>query len=250
MSNHTAPSTDSPRKKFFGSKRATTDKPKSTQPGRIAQLKQAFNMTRRHDRQLVPLMLAALLGSILLFLVIGLLVHNWVTFLILGIFIGVLAAMLILSLRAQNAALAQLEGQPGGARAAMSLLRRGWIMPEEPVAVNPKSRDLIFRAVGRPGVVLVTEGPASRVKTLVTAEKVKLRRILPDVPVHVINSGTQEGQVRLQDLVKTMKKLPAKITKEEVYAVDKRLTSMQHNSLPIPKGIDPARVRPSRKGPR
>ncbi len=251
MSNNTSSPKDTPRRRMFsGSKRATSDKTKSSQPGRIAQLKQAFDMTRRNDRQLVPLMLAAFLGSVLIMLIIGLLVENWITFLILGLFIGVMAALLILSLRAQNAALTQLEGQPGAARAAMSLLRRGWIMPEEPVAVNPKTRDLIFRAVGRPGVVLVTEGPTARLKPLVNAEKTRMRRVLPDVPVQVINAGTEEGQVKLQDLVKTMRKLPAQITKEEVYAVDKRLSAMPKNQLPIPKGIDPSRARASRRGPR
>ncbi|MCB4207679.1 DUF4191 domain-containing protein [Arthrobacter sp. UM1] len=223
---------------------------RSGQPGRLAQMRQAFDLTRRNDSKLVPYMLIAFLGAVLVFLALGLLLHNWITFLILGILVGVLAAMLILSMRAQNAALSQLEGQPGGSRAAMSLLRRGWSMPEEPVAMNPKSKDLVFRAVGRPGVVLVTEGPNSRVKQLVNAEKLKMRRILPDVPVHVINSGTQEGQVRLQDIVKTMRKLPPSITKDEVYVVDRRLASMGQNSAPIPKGIDPTKVRANRKGMR
>ncbi|GAA1349221.1 DUF4191 domain-containing protein [Falsarthrobacter nasiphocae] len=217
-------------------------------PGQLAQMRQAFDLTRRNDPKLVPYMLLAFFGSIIVLLAVGLLVKNWITFLILGIVIGALAAMIILSLRAQNAALTQLEGQPGGARAAMSLLRRGWIMPEEPVAVNPRSRDLIFRAVGRPGVVLVTEGPTGRVQQIVNAEKTRMRRILPDVPIHVIHSGTQDGQVKLQDLPKTMRALPAKITKDEVVAVDKRLTSIGRAALPIPKGVDPTKARASRKG--
>lgn len=251
--NSSSTETSAPEKKgrriFGGSSKAEkASGPK--QPGRLSQLRTAFDLTRRNDPKLVPLMLGAFVGSVVLFLLIGIAVNNWITFLILGLFIGIMAALLILSLRAQNAALTQLEGQPGGARAAMSLLRRGWIMPEEPAAINPKTRDLIFRAVGRPGVVLVTEGPTGRVTQLVNAEKQKMRRILPDVPVHVIHSGTAEGQVKLQDLVKTMRKLPAQITKEEVYVVDKRLTSIGRNALPIPKGIDPTKVRASRKGAR
>lgn len=246
-----APSTAEQAKGRQRKERPSKDKQSSPrQPGRLAQMRQAFDLTRRNDSKLVPYMLIAFLGAVLVFLALGLLLHNWITFLILGILVGVLAAMLILSMRAQNAALSQLEGQPGGSRAAMSLLRRGWSMPEEPVAMNPKSKDLVFRAVGRPGVVLVTEGPNSRVKQLVNAEKLKMRRILPDVPVHVINSGTQEGQVRLQDVVKAMRKLPPSITKDEVYVVDRRLASMGQSSAPIPKGIDPTKVRANRKGMR
>lgn len=76
----------------------------------------------------------------------------------------------------------------------MSVLRRGWILKDEPVAVNPRTKDLVFMGIGRAGVVLVTEGPTTRVRSLVDAERKRMGRILPNVPIHVINAGSEEGQ--------------------------------------------------------
>ena len=132
----------------------------------------------------------------------------------------------------------------------MSVLRRGWILKDQPVAVNPRTQDLVFLAIGRAGVVLVTEGPISRVKPLVDAERRRLGRVLPNVPIHVVNAGNDEGQVPLASVGKKMKKLPKAITKLEVSAVDKRISTLGSAKLPIPKGIDPTRARPSRRSGR
>jgi hypothetical protein len=101
--------------------------------------------------------------------------------------------------------------------------------------------------IGRAGVVLVTEGPTTRVRSLVDAERKRMGRILPNVPIHVINAGSEEGQTPLHEVGKKMKKLPKSITKLEISAVDKRLTTLTANRLPIPKGIDPNRARPNRR---
>ena len=45
-----------------------------------------------------------------------------------------------------------------------------------------------------------------------------------------------------------MKKLSKSITKLEISAVDKRLSTLGSARLPIPKGIDPNRARPDRRG--
>jgi hypothetical protein len=87
------------------------------------------------------------------------------------------------------------------------------------------------------------------VKPLIEAERKKLARILPNVPVHVIQSGRGEGQVPLSDVAKKMGKLNKELTKIEVSAVSKRISSLG-NRLPIPKGIDPYKARPDRKAAR
>ena len=175
----------------------------------------------------------------------GLLLENWITGLIIGIPLGLLAATLILSRRAERAAFAQIENQPGASGAALGTLKRGWITEDQPVAVNPRTQDAVFRAIGRPGVVLVSEGPTHRVKPLVDAERKRLARILPNVTVHVIESGRGEGQVPISQVAKKMGKLKKELTKLEVNAVSKRISSLG-NRLPIPKGIDPYKARPNR----
>ncbi|WP_313813496.1 DUF4191 domain-containing protein [Glutamicibacter sp.] len=236
-----------PKRGLF-SRKPKAEKP-NKEPGRLKQIGQVFQMTRRYDPMVVWWMLLAALGVIAVGLIIGILIDNWITMLIIAIPLALLAAMFIMSRRAEKAAFSQLIGRPGAAGAAMSVLRRGWILKEEPVAYN-RHQDLVFMAVGRPGVVLVTEGPKSRVRELVISERKRIGRVLPNVPIHVINAGQEEGQVELQDVAKQMKKLPKSITKLEVSAVDKRLSTLTANRLPIPKGIDPNRVRPNRRATR
>ena len=206
-------------------------------------------MTRRNDPQVVWIMLLAFLAVVAVAFLVGYLLENWVTGLIIGIPLGLLAAVFILSRRAEKAAFAQIENQPGASGAALGTLRRGWVTQDQPVAVNPRTQDAVFMAIGRPGVVLVSEGPTHRVKPLVEAERKRLTRILPNVTIHVLESGRGEGQVPLNKLAKTMGKMKNELTKVEVNAVSKRINSLG-TRLPIPKGIDPYKARPDRKAAR
>lgn len=227
-------------------------KPKAAKvkkPSRLKQIREVFQMTRRHDPMVPWLMLLAFLGVVAVSLLVGFLLENWITGLIIGIALGVLAATLILSRRAERAAFAQIENQPGASGAALGTLKRGWIVEEQPVAVNPRTQDAVFRAIGRPGVVLVSEGPTTRVKPLVDAERKRLARILPNVTIHVIETGRGEGQVPISQVAKKMNKLNKELTKIEVNAVSKRISSLG-SRLPIPKGIDPYKARPDRKAAR
>ena len=149
-----------PKRGLFSRKPKPAKGPK--QPGRLKQIGQVFQMTRRNDPNVVWFMLLAFLGIVAVGLAVGLLINNWITLLIISIPLGVLAATFILSRRAERAAFSQIEGQPGASGAALSVLRRGWILQDQPVAVNPRTQDAVFRAVGRPGIVLVTEGPSHR----------------------------------------------------------------------------------------
>jgi F0F1-type ATP synthase assembly protein I len=218
---------------------------KAKKPSRLKQIGEVFTMTRRHDPMVPWLMLLAFLGVVAVSFLVGFWLENWITGLIIGIPLGLLAATFILSRRAERAAFAQIENQPGASGAALGTLRRGWITEEQPVAVNPRTQDAVFRAVGRPGVVLVSEGPTHRVKPLLDAERKRLARILPNVPVHTIQTGHGEGQVPLSQVAKKMGKMKNELTKLEVSTVSKRIASMG-TRLPIPKGIDPYKARPNR----
>ncbi|WP_237185411.1 DUF4191 domain-containing protein [Rothia nasimurium] len=233
-------------------KKAREERRAKRGPGMFAQMKQVYAMTREQDPNIPWILALVFFGTVLVFLLIGLLLNNWITFLLIGIPLGVLFSVMVLSRRAEKAAFAQLEGQPGRSGAALSTLRRGWIFEQQPVAAN-KSQDIVFRAIGRPGIVLVTEGPTGRVNGLVQKEKLKYAKIVPTVPVTVINTGHADGQVELKQLTKTMNKLPKKLTQQEMHQVANRIDSLsKHNNMlnAIPKGIDPMRMRPDRRGMR
>ncbi|WP_104175528.1 DUF4191 domain-containing protein [Arthrobacter sp. Y81] len=245
-SNPTPAASDAPKRGLFSRK---PKEAKVKKPSRLKQINEVFQMTRRHDPMVVWLMLLSFLGVVAVSFLVGYLLENWITGLIIGIPLGLLAATLILSRRAERAAFAQIENQPGASGAALGTLKRGWITEDQPVAVNPRTQDAVFRAIGRPGVVLVSEGPTHRVRPLVDAERKRLARILPNVTVHVIETGRGEGQVPLSQVAKKMNKLDKELTKLEVSAVSKRISSLG-NRLPIPKGIDPYKARPDRKAAR
>ena len=64
-----------------------------------------------------------------------------------------------------------------------------------------RNQDIVHRAVGRPGVVLVAEGGGpSRLGNLLAQEKKKVARFVPDVPIYEILVGDDEGQVPLRKL--------------------------------------------------
>ena len=214
------------------------------------QLLDVYRMTRRSDPAVTWWMLGAAVGILALAVGMGLWLGMLVFALILGVPTAVMVAMLILGRRAERAAYAQIEGQPGAALAAMTSLRR-WIVEKEPVAIDPRTRDMVFRAVGRSGVVLVSEAPAARAGKLLDAEKKRVLRVVPNVPVHLVQCGDDEGQVPLTKLVRTVQKIKGKkLTTGEMGEVAKRLKALGSARLPVPKGIDPTRMRPDRKGMR
>ena len=214
------------------------------------QVWRAYQMTRKQDPAVTWLMLAAFFGVIAVALIIGLAWSQVVYTLLLGTPFAALASMFILARRAEKAAYSQIEGQPGSSRAALGTIRRGWTFAEEPVAVDPRTQDLVFRGVGRAGVVLVSEGPPARATKLLEVERKRTSRVLPNVPITVIQSGDGDGQVPLRKLPRRVQKLRPTLTKPETAEISKRLTALGSIRLPVPKGVDPMKARPDRKGMR
>src|SRR5690606_23051515 len=138
-----------------------------------------------------------------------------------------------------------IAGQPGAVGAVLkNALPRGWIGNEMPVAVSPRTQDAVFRAVGRGGVVLIGEGPVSRTGKMLDDERRKVQRIVPNVPITLLHVGPDENSIELHRIRASVRKIRRAINKAEIYAVNNRLSSLGKSALPIPKGIDPLRVRP------
>jgi hypothetical protein len=219
--------------------------------GRLAQLRAVFQMTRRADPAVIWWMLLAVAASMAVGFLIGVLIGQPIYVTILGTLVGIMLATIVLARRAERAAFAQLAGQPGASLAALQNVKRGWTIEDQPVAVDPRTQDLVFRAVGRPGVLLVTEGPVPRVNRLVEQERKRITRVLgAEVPVIVLNTGDGEGQVNLRKLRGSVLRLRPKLTKSEVTEISKRLRALGAVKPPIPKGIDPTRMRPDRRASR
>jgi len=221
------------------------------EPGRLKQMWQVFQMTRRYDSRA----LLYIVGGFALPIIAGILlaiflsdgsVFTMVLWIVAGVLAGVLLALIILGRRAERAAYSQIEGQPGAVGAVLrSSLRKSWRGSEMPVAVNGKTHDAVYRAVGRGGVVLISEGPKSRTGRMVDEERRRVTRVLPNVPLTTISVGPDADSVPLHKVPRALTRIKPTLTKAEVLAISNRLSSLG-SPMPIPKGVDPLKVRPQR----
>ena len=91
----------------------------------FAQLWQAFNIQRKQDKQLIPLMLLALIGIAAAFFLIGLIFHMQWLLLPIGIAFGIVAALFIFTRRLERSVYERASDQPGARRPASRVPRAG-----------------------------------------------------------------------------------------------------------------------------
>ncbi|NHC44951.1 DUF4191 domain-containing protein [Motilibacter aurantiacus] len=226
------------------SSQSAPPKPRKQRFGWVRQLSQAYKLTAKTD-PLIGLLLAAVFLLVLaVFVAIGLWVDHPIYFTIVGLPFAVLAALILFGRRAQKAAYASAEGQPGAAAAVLQTLKRGWTVT--PGVAVTRQQDIVHRATGRAGVVLVGEGSPARLGPLLAQERKKLGRVAPDVPVYDFQAGQEEGQLRLNELQRKVAKLPRTLSPGQVDEIEKRLAALGSLNLPIPKGPLPRNMRPPR----
>lgn len=234
-------------------KKSSTPKAEK-EPGRLKQMYQVFKMTKRYDPSSVWWMALGFALPVLVTTLLGVLLSGggaitltlWV---VAGVLSGLLVFMVILGRKAERAAYSQIAGQPGAVGAVLkSSLPRGWTGSEMPTAISPKTQDAVYRAVGKGGVVLIGEGPATRTKKMLDDERRKVARILPNVPVNTLQVGPDDDAVPLHKLARRLGKFKKALSKAEIYAVSNRISSLHKGpNLPIPKGVDPMKARAQRR---
>ncbi|MGA4543780.1 DUF4191 domain-containing protein [Uniformispora flossi] len=224
-------------------------KESSEKSGRLQQIRLAYQMTRKSDSKVGLVVAAWGLGVLGVFLAIGFLIDHPIILGILGFLFGIVAAAFVFGRRAEKAVLGQMEGTPGAAAAVLQSLRRGWAVT--PTVAVTRNQDVVHRAVGQAGIVLVGEGQPSRVANLLAAEKRKMSRVAEGVVVTDIIVGDDEGQVPLRKLQGHMMKLPRTMSKAQVGTVNDRLRALGGllDNMPVPKGPMPKNARMPR-GPR
>ncbi|MBO8184683.1 MULTISPECIES: DUF4191 domain-containing protein [Streptomyces] len=208
-------------------------------PGRLKQIAQTYKMTRRVDRKIGWILAGVGLVTFGVLLAIGFLIGHPVYVGILGVLLALLACAIVFGRRAERAAFGQMEGQPGAAAAVLENIGRGWQVTPA-VAMN-RSQDVVHRAVGKAGIVLVGEGNPNRLRGLLASEKKKMNRVVGDVPVHTLVVGSDEGQVELKKLRVKIMKLPRTLQGAEVTQINDRLRALGDlmSNMPIPKGPMP-----------
>ena len=207
----------------------------------LGMIRQAYTLTRKNDPKLPWILLIAFVVPFVVVELVAILVLGspWF-FLPIAILLGVLVALIIFGRRAQGTAYRQVEGQPGAASWVLEGMRGDWRVTAG-VAGTPQM-DAVHRVLGRPGIILVAEGSATRVRGLLAAEKKKVARVVGDTPIYDIVVGDDEGQVPLRKLQREVMKLPRVIRGGEVNAVEQRMRAIGGTAMPMPKGPMPTRM--------
>jgi len=204
--------------------------------GRIKQLRMAAGMIRQSNRWALPIVALAGIGVLVVCLVVGLATGLLYAFLPLGVLGGFLAAMILFGRYAQSAQYSAIEGQPGAAAAILQTMRGGWTVT--PAVAANRNLDVVHRAVGKPGVVLVGEGSPSRLPSLLAAEKKRVSRVALDVPIYDMQVGNEEGQVPVRQLQRKIMRLPRNLKGQAVAELNFRLKALPP-ALQAPKGPMP-----------
>jgi len=226
--------------------------PTPAEPDKLSrrqQFAQTYQMATRSDPRLGVWVagagvLAALVGFGLFWLVTG---RGGILSIALsvigGLMLGVLAALIIFSRRAQKAVYGQMEGQVGAAAGALGLLKRGWHV-DQAIAFT-KQQDVVHRVVGPPGIILVGEGNPGRVKTLLASERRRHERVATEAPVTEIVVGGDEGQVPLSKLSRHVQKMKRQVKPAEITDILARLKAIDASRppVPMPKGPVPTSMK-------
>jgi hypothetical protein len=205
---------------------------------RRAQLWQAFNMQRQEDKRLLPYMI----GAFVLIVGISVAVGVWaggftmITLIPLGVLLGGLVTFIIFSRRAQRSIFRKAEGQTGAAAWVLDNLRGKWRVTPGVAATG--HFDAVHRVLGRPGVILVGEGSAVRVKPLLAQEKKRTARLVGEVPIYDIMVGTGDDEVPLGKLERYLTRLPANVSVKQLDSLESRLAALgsRTGASIMPKG--------------
>ena len=221
--------------------------------GRIRQMRQAYKITKRTDKNigLILLMWLLLVGGLvavaaLFFFGTG--TSGIIFASLFGLLSGLLAVLIVFGRRAERAAYSQVEGQPGAAAGALQMLKRGWDV--KPAISFTKNQDVVHRVVGRPGIILVGEGNPNRVRGLLGAERKKHLRIAGDeIPIHELVVGNGDGEIKLTKLNKHIQKMKKSIKPGDQTALMNKLKALDamRPAAPMPRGPMPTSMKGARK---
>ena len=219
---------------------------KAASKQRRSQLWQAFQMQRKEDKRLLPYMIGAFVLIVAAAVVAGVFsgsTFTMVTLIPLGILLGALVAFIIFGRRAQKSVYSKAEGQTGAAAWALDNMRGKWRVTPGVAATG--HFDAVHRVIGRPGVIFVGEGAATRVKPLLAQEKKRTARLIGDTPIYDIVVGNGEGEIPLSKLERHLTKLPANITVKQMDVLESKLVALGTRLGPaaMPKGPLPANAK-------
>jgi hypothetical protein len=211
--------------------------------GRFKQIRMVAKLVNQQNKRALPITFGAAAGVIVVFVLLGLFVGPLGLFIPLGVLLGALTAMILFVRFAQQAQYAAIDGQLGAAAAVLQNMRGNWTVT--PAVAGNRTMDVVHRAVGKPGVVLVGEGVPSRVAGLLAAERKRTERVAHGVPIHEFQVGSGEGQIPVSKLQRKITTLRGTLRPAAVSDLNYRLKALQP-TMQMPKGPIPKGARQPR----
>src|SRR5580693_7458203 len=208
--------------------------------GRLKQIRMVAGLVHKANPRAMPITIGGGVGTLAVLVIIGVLVGPLWLFIPVGVILGMLVTALLFSRFAQSAQYSAIEGQPGAAAAVLQNMRGNWTVT--PAIAANRNMDVVHRAVGRPGVILVGEGSPTGLASLLSAEKKRVARVAYEVPIFEFQVGSEEGQIPLSKLQRKVMRLPRNLKPAAVSDLNHRLKALQP-SLQAPKGPIPRNIR-------
>jgi hypothetical protein len=208
--------------------------------GRLKQIRMVAKLVNEQNKKALPITFGVAVLVIVVFVLVGLLTGLVALLIPVGVLIGLIAGMILFGRFAQQAQYSAIDGQLGAAAAVLQSMPGDWTVT--PAVAGNRTMDVVHRAVGRAGVVLVGEGVPTRVAGLIAAERKKTERVAHGVPIHELQVGSDEGQIPVSKLQRKVTTLPRALKPTAVADLNYRLKALQP-SMQMPKGPMPKGAR-------
>lgn len=249
---------------------ASSKEPTGKKPNILKQIIRIYQYTHEEDKPLPYILAAVFLLPVVLIVAVALIFSwSWITWIftvVTALMLGLLLFTMVLTRRADRVGYAKIEGQPGAAVSVLSNINRaGFNFPQEPVWIDAKTKEAVWRGTGYSGVYLLGEGNDARIQKAMDRQEQQIKGVTAgsSIPVFRISVGTGERQTRLKDLRKVVIRQKSYVptnhtnsllrsihprrrfilTKTELATVRERLHTLQlKRGYGIPKGIDPTKA--------
>jgi hypothetical protein len=208
---------------------------KETFGSRLKTIGLAIKFTAKRDKWFLPLEAAAILLPFVIVTALVIFARFSLFWYISALFVALLAGMIVLNVRTSKVVNQEAVGKPGAAYALIDGMR-GWHVTPGVAAVS--ETQMVHRAVGKPGVVLLAEG-GGKARKLLNQEKKRISRVVGSTPIYTFMVGETGGDdFSVTEVRKRLQKLPRNIDSKGANHVAKRLDALGMG-MAIPKGPIP-----------
>ncbi|WP_100444215.1 DUF4191 family protein [Glycomyces xiaoerkulensis] len=208
---------------------------KETFGSRLKTIGMAFKFTAQRDKWFLPVEAAAILLPFIAVTALVIFGGFSLIWFASAVFVALLAAMIVLNMRTSKVVNREAVGRPGAAFALIDGMR-GWHVTAGVAAVS--ETQMVHRAVGKPGVVLLGEG-GGKVRKLLGQEKKRISRVVGSTPIYTFTVGeTQNDDLSVTNVRKRLSRLPRNVSAKDANHVVKRLDALGMG-MGIPKGPMP-----------